>query len=61
MLKPVYLFEIAITFASLGGAFADPALAKYETFTIQVKPSLGSSLTIERTLPSNIIPVIDLH
>jgi flagellin FlaB len=54
-------FEIAIALADLGAGFSDPGLAKYETFTIQVKPSMGSSLTIERTLPSNIVPVIDLH
>ena len=54
-------FELEVTLAGLGGSFTDPALAKYETFSIQVKPALGSSLTIERTLPSGIVPVIDLH
>jgi flagellin FlaB len=54
-------FVVEIDLTDLGGTFVDPALAKYETFTVQVKPSLGSSLTIERTLPSRIVPVIDLH
>jgi flagellin FlaB len=52
-------FEIELDLTDLGDT--DPALAKYETFSIQVKPALGSSLTIERTLPAAIIPVIDLH
>jgi flagellin FlaB len=52
-------FEIEIDLTDMG--FTDPALAKYETFNIQVKPALGSSLTIERTLPAGIVPVIDLH
>jgi flagellin FlaB len=54
-------FVIEIDLTDLGGTFTDPGLAKYETFTVQVKPALGSSLTIERTLPSRILPVIDLH
>lgn len=54
-------FEIALDTTDLGGTFTDPGLAKYDTFTIQVKPALGSSLTIERTLPARISPVIDLH
>jgi flagellin FlaB len=54
-------FEIEVDFTDLGGTFTDPGLAKYDTFTVQVKPALGSSLTIERTLPSGIQAVIDLH
>jgi flagellin FlaB len=54
-------FEIGIDLADLGGTYADPGLAKYQTFTVQVKPATGSSLTIERTLPNGIVPVIDLH
>jgi flagellin FlaB len=54
-------FEIAMDLTDLGGTYADPALIKYQVFTVQVKPAVGSSMTIERTLPSRIVPVLDLH
>jgi flagellin FlaB len=54
-------FVVEIDLTDLGGTFTDPGLAKYDTFTIQVKPALGSSLTIERTMGARISPVIDLH
>jgi archaeal flagellin FlaB len=56
-------FEITIDMADLGGtpSFADPALAVNQNFSIQVKPSMGSTITIMRTLPAGIGPVNDLH
>jgi archaellin len=35
-------------------------LGANDTFSIQVKPSLGSTITIQRTLPAAIAPVMDL-
>ena len=32
-----------------------------DTFSIQVKPALGSTITIRRQLPPAITPVMDLH
>lgn len=54
-------FEIEVDLTDLGNGYVDPGLIKYQTFTVQIKPALGSSLTIERTLPNGIVPVIDLH
>ena len=33
----------------------------YETFTIQIIPPTGASLTVRRTTPGNLLPVIDLQ
>ena len=54
-------FEITLTMADLGTAFADPGLKKNDVFNIQVKPALGSNITIQRTLPPQVYPVMDLH
>ncbi|MGA2159386.1 MAG: hypothetical protein ABSG90_09205 [Dehalococcoidia bacterium] len=32
-----------------------------DTFTVQVKPAIGSTITIQRQLPPVIDPVMDLH
>jgi len=37
------------------------ALDEYDTFTIEVKPSRGSVLTVERTVPSVVDDVMDLR
>jgi archaellin len=52
---------IEINLTDLGGSFVDPGFANYDTFTIQVKPALGFSLTIERTMGATISPVLDLR
>ena len=36
------------------------ALGTYRTFTVQVIPPTGATLTIARTTPGSIVPVIDL-
>jgi archaeal flagellin FlaB len=57
-------FEIILTMADLGGpsgSFTDPSLGVNDNLSIQVKPSLGSTITIMRTLPAGITPVMDLH
>jgi len=49
----------------LGGAtklgFDDPDLNANDWFNIQVKPMLGSTMTIQRTLPAGLDPVMDMH
>jgi archaeal flagellin FlaB len=55
-------FEITIDLTSLGdNKTLSDNLTANETFNIQVKPSLGSTITIQRTLPPAIEKVMDLH
>jgi len=53
--------EVTIDMENLGGSFADPALGINDFFSIQIKPSLGSTITIMRTLPAGLDEVMDLH
>ena len=55
-------FEINIDTSDLGDgkALTNPLIA-HDTFNIQVKPSLGSTITVQRTLPAQIDPVLDMH
>jgi flagellin FlaB len=54
-------FEISVDLTDLGsaGSLSDNLTAN-QTFTLQVKPSLGSTITIQRQLPPAIGPVMDL-
>jgi len=56
-------FEITITWEDLGTATAGTAapLLANDWFNIQVKPMLGSTMTIQRTLPAGLDTVMDLH
>ena len=55
-------FEITVDLTDLpSGTFADPALGPNSWFNIQVKPMLGSYMTIQRTLPAGLDPVMDMH
>jgi len=51
-------FEITVDVSALSLS-AD--LTANKVFSIQVKPSLGSTITIQRQLPPAIEPVMDLH
>ncbi|MGA9048485.1 MAG: hypothetical protein WB588_05775 [Dehalococcoidia bacterium] len=54
-------FEITVDLTDLGSAGSlSENLTANETFTLQVKPSVGASITIQRTLPPAIAPVMDL-
>jgi flagellin FlaB len=55
-------FEITITMSDLGDglALAGPITAN-DTISLQLKPSLGSTITVQRTFPPQIDPVMDLH
>jgi archaeal flagellin FlaB len=55
-------FEITLDLADLGvGKALSENLTTNCFFNIQVKPSLGSTLTIQRTLPAGLDPVMDMH
>jgi archaeal flagellin FlaB len=55
-------FEITIDLNDLGdGKTLSENMSVNDVFNIQVKPSLGSTITIQRTLPPAIEKVMDLH
>ena len=37
------------------------SLGPYGSFTLQVVPTKGAAITLQRTLPASIMPVMDLH
>ena len=54
-------FEITVDLTDLGSAGSlSENLTANDTFSLQVKPSIGSSITIQRQLPPAIGPVMDL-
>jgi len=54
--------EVTVDLTDLpSGTFADPALGPNDWFNIQVKPMLGSTMTIQRTLPAGLDPIMDMH
>ncbi|MDD5312304.1 MAG: hypothetical protein PHO26_04635 [Dehalococcoidia bacterium] len=62
LLEPGEQFEITIDVTDLGTGLAlTDNLSANDVFSLQVKPSLGSTVTIQRTLPPQIDPVMDLH
>ncbi len=54
-------FGITIDLTDLGGAFTDPGIGVNEWFNVQVKPTQGSTMTIQRTLPAGLDKVMDLY
>ena len=61
-------FEVTVNLADLGGSnapdydnFTDPGLGVNDWFNIQVKPTQGSTMTIQRTLPAGLDPIMDMH
>jgi archaeal flagellin FlaB len=54
--------EVTIDLADLGDTLSlSDNLTANEVFNLQIKPSIGSTITIQRTLPPAIEPVMDLH
>ncbi len=54
--------EITVTMSDLGdGKVLTDNLTANCPFNFQVKPSLGSTLTLQRTLPPALDPYMDLH
>ena len=41
--------------------FADPDIDENDWFNLQVKPTQGSTMTIQRTLPAGLDPIMDMH
>jgi len=55
-------FEITIDTTDLGsGKVLTSGLEANVTFNIQIKPELGSTINVQRTLPAEVDPVMDLH
>ncbi len=55
-------FEITVDVTDLGSAGPlSENLTINSKFNLQVKPALGSTITIQRTLPASIGPIMDLH
>ena len=52
--------EITLDMVDLGAGFGDPVIGPNAIFNIQVKPTQGSTMTIQRTLPAAMDPVMDL-
>ena len=61
MLKPGGQCEITITTNDLGsaGSLSDN-ISVNDPFTVQIKPSVGATITVQRTLPGAISSVMDL-
>jgi archaeal flagellin FlaB len=61
LLEPGEQFEITLDLDDLGTSALTADLGPNDVFNIQVKPSLGSTITVQRTLPAGLDPVMDLH
>ncbi|MGA9047799.1 MAG: hypothetical protein WB588_02295 [Dehalococcoidia bacterium] len=62
ILDPGEQFEITVNLSDLGNAGSlSENLTANQSFSLQVKPSIGASVTIARQLPPAIVPVMDLH
>jgi archaeal flagellin FlaB len=62
LLEPGEQFEITIDLDTCdAGSAISPTLGKNDIFNIQLKPSVGSTITVQRTLPAGLDPVMDLH
>jgi archaellin len=60
VLNAGYTYQVTIN--ATGTAINDAgALGAYSSFTIELKPTVGSVLTIERTLPSAITATMNLN
>ena len=55
MLENDEIFTALITMPATASANA------YDTFTVQLIPPTGAAITIERTLPGTLTPVVDLQ
>jgi archaeal flagellin FlaB len=55
-------FEITVDLTDLGdNKTLSENLTINQSFNIQVKPAIGSTITIQRTLPAALEPIMDLH
>lgn len=56
MLSPSDIGQVTISMADTGGT-----LTAYDTFTLELIPATGATVTIQRTLPGQIDAIMDLH
>lgn len=62
LLEPGEQVEIAINLSDLGdGKSLTENLTVNDFFNIQVKPAIGSYITLQRTLPAGLDKIMDLH
>lgn len=62
LLEPGEQFEITIALTDLGDNMTmTENLTANDIFALQVKPALGSTVTIQRTLPAALDTIMDLH
>ncbi len=61
LLEPGEQFEISINLTDMGTTPLTSTIEANDKFSIQIKPSVGSTITIMRTLPAALEPVMDLH
>ena len=55
-------FDITVDLTTCnGGSALSPVLEANDIFSLQVKPSSGATITIQRTLPGALDTVMDLH
>lgn len=54
-------FEISIDLTDLGATALVNDIEANDKFSVQIKPSLGSTITVMRTLPAALELVMDLH
>ena len=47
--------------ASTGNTLAVPDIGANDWFNLQVKPTQGSTMTIQRTMPAGLDPIMDMH
>jgi flagellin FlaB len=57
MIGPDDVADITVNMSDVGST----ALVAYEDFTIEIIPSTGAAIQIKRTLPGDIIAVMNLH
>jgi archaeal flagellin FlaB len=62
MLKAGKQCQITVDLSDLGtGNSMNDNLTANTTFTIQIKPAVGATITIQRTLPASLTKVMDLN
>jgi flagellin FlaB len=63
LLEPGEQFEITVDLTDLGTVVSPTSvtLGPNDIFNVQLKPSIGSTITVQRTLPASLDPVMDLH
>jgi archaellin len=52
--------EITLDMDDLGEDFSNPWLRRHDDFTIQLKPAIGATLTVERSLPAVVTSTMNL-